>query len=160
MMQAVYDNIYSMKNPEITICSIPAFTDISRDLPKEGMLAQTASHFTYLKINDDYIARLYPFIASPTIKQPDYFGADGVGAHITVAYVDEHLRLAKETLGKKHRFCLHELIRAKTNEKYYYAISVSSPSLLALREHYHLPALLNFKGYGIGFHITIGHELI
>ncbi|WP_408011819.1 hypothetical protein [Rickettsia bellii] len=39
--------------------------------------------------------------------------------------------------------------------KQYYVLKVSSPSLISLRKKYQLPPQLNFKGYKVSLHITI-----
>ncbi len=54
---------------------------------------------------------------------------------------------------------LKDLVAAKINKKTYCALLIESPSLLRVRKKYSLSDLLSFKGYSIGFHITIGVKI-
>ena len=49
-----------------------------------------------------------------------------------------------------------DIVSAKIDLKLYYVLLIKSALLLQLRRRYALPDMLNFKGYAIGFHITIG----
>jgi hypothetical protein len=90
------------------------------------------------------------------IKKPDYFGLKSAGAHITVAYPEEGRVINKEDLAQEHGFLIKNAVTAEIGQKKYYVLLVESSSLLQLRKKYKLPDLLSFKGYSIGFHITIG----
>lgn len=80
-----------------------------------------------------------------------------MGAHITVIYPEEspNIHIQLKELNQIHHFSIKDLVMAEIGPKNYYVLLVESPSLLALRRKYALTDLLNFKGYGIDFHITI-----
>ncbi|WP_410524470.1 hypothetical protein [Rickettsia bellii] len=54
-----------------------------------------------------------------------------------------------------HSFEIEELAKTQIENKQYYVLKVSSPSLISLRKKYQLPPQLNFKGYKVSLHITI-----
>ncbi len=90
------------------------------------------------------------------IKKPDYFSEKTTGAHITIAYPEEGKTINQEDLSQEHSFFIKKLVTAEIGQKQYYVLLVESSSLLQLRKKYQLPDLLSFRGYSIGFHITIG----
>ncbi len=145
-----------MKTPLIEQLNLPHLLDEVSHLQCHGRLAMTSNHFVYLDIDDAFIHRLFPFIKTPQIIKPDYFGEELVGAHITVFYPEENVKLNKKELGQEHHFTVQNIVAAGLGLKTYYVLLVESPTLLQLRKQYKVPDLLCFKGYSIGFHITIG----
>lgn len=148
-----------MKKPEITKLNIPTIINMSSCLRCKGHLAMSQNNLTYLDIDDAYIHKLFPLLQAQQIEIPDYFGEGSVGAHITVIYPEEDKKVNEEDLNQEHYFLIQDLVAAKIHKKTYYALLIESPSLLRLRKKYDLPELLSFKGYSIGFHITIGVKI-
>jgi hypothetical protein len=149
-----------MENCGMTILTIPALLEAARHLPKQGHLVLTENNLLALKIDDAYIHQLYPLLASVSISKPAYFTAQGIGAHISVIYPEEHSNsIDKACLGQQHAFTLNVLVKAKIGHKYYFALTVHAPSLLLLRRQYHLSDQLLFKNCLVDFHITIGVSL-
>ena len=145
-----------MKTPKITKVNIPDVIHMSSHLKCEGHLANSQNNLTYLDIDDAYIHKLFPLLQDQQIEIPDYFAEGSAGAHITVIYPEEHREVNEEDLNQEHHFLIQDLVAAEIGKKTYYVLLVESPSLLRLRKRYNLPDLLCFKGYSIGFHITIG----
>lgn len=107
-------------------------------------------------MDDAYVHQLFSLLKDGTVQKPDYFGEQSVGAHITIIYPEEHKNIQKKDLQQQHHFLVKEIVTAEIGRKIYYVLLVDSPSLLQLRRKYDLPDLLSFKGYSIGFHITVG----
>lgn len=145
-----------MKIPLIKKFNVPAIMKAAFHLNQKGLLEKSKNNLVYLNIDDAYIRKLFSLLKDPQIIIPDYFGNDSVGAHITVIYPDEQKNIHLDDLQKKHSFIVKEAVVAEIGEKLYYVLLVDSPSLLQVRKKYNLPDLLCFKGYSIGFHITIG----
>lgn len=148
-----------MDDPNVirTILDFPdIFAEASR-LPKTGTLATNSEMFSYLDIDDGYITRLTPILQNkfPDVSQPDYFGLNSIGAHISIIYPNENTPLRREDLGKKYTFQIADLTRAELNSKCYYVLSIICPELLALRHKYGLPDQLNLNGALVNLHITI-----
>ena len=125
-------------------------------LGRTGRLAVSTNNLVYLDVEDDYIHRLFPLLQGQQIKMPNYFGVGAVGAHITTIYPEEAKKIKQVDLGVEHTFSIKSVNFAEIGSKIYYALFVESNSLLQLRKKYNLPDHLCFKGYAIGFHITIG----
>jgi hypothetical protein len=142
--------------PNMTTLDTPEIIKASRLLLSNGTTQLSDNHLFYLNIDDAYIHQLFPLLQKHGATKPDYFNEKGVGAHITIAYPEECKKINKEDLSKEHHFQIKRMVMAKIGKKKYYALLVDSFSLLQLRQKYHLPPLLCFKGYDIGFHITIG----
>jgi hypothetical protein len=123
-------------------------------LPK-GKTQISNSNLFYLNIDDAYIHQLFPFIKDDDIKKPAYFSEKMSGAHVTIAYPEEYNEIDEEDLFQEHDFLIKRFVTAEIAQKKYYVLLVESSSLLQLRKKYSLPNLLSFKGYSIGFHITI-----
>ena len=134
----------------------PKLLEAAHPLSTHGKLSLTENKLIYLDIDDNYIHQLYPLLKNPLIKKPDYFGEKSAGAHITVIYPEEDKMIKKNELDQEHTFSIKELATAEIGHKTYYVLLVESSSLLRLRKKYHLPELLTFRGYSIGFHITLG----
>lgn len=148
-----------MKKSEITKLNIPAIANVSSCLKCEGHLMVSQNNLTYLDIDDAYIYKLFPLLQDHQVEIPNYFGEGSVGAHITVIYPEEGKKVNQEDLNQEHHFLIQNLVATKIHKKSYYALLIESPSLLRLRKKYGLSDFLCFKGYSIGFHITIGVKL-
>jgi hypothetical protein len=127
----IMDN--AAKTPKFTALNLPDLLDAATHLPASGRLTLSKTNLTYLKIDDDYIHQLFPLLQNPQIQKPNYFAP--------------------------HQFIIKDVLAAELNAKKYYILAAESPSLLNLRRHYKLSDLLYFRGYSIGFHITVGFEL-
>ncbi|HLB42938.1 MAG: hypothetical protein A3F13_01155 [Gammaproteobacteria bacterium RIFCSPHIGHO2_12_FULL_40_19] len=145
-----------MKTPLIEKLNIPELISAASHLALDGKLAISDNNLVYLDVDDAYIHRLFPLLQNQQIKKPDYFGEQSAGAHITVIYPEENKTINKNNLDQKHDFIIKNIVTAQLGLKTYYVLLVESSSLLQLRRKYKLPDLLCFKGYSIGFHITIG----
>ena len=140
--------LFESDNPEII--------KASQHLSSTGNTQISDNNLFYLDINDAYIHQLFPLIRDAGIKKSEYFGEKSAGAHITVAYPEEGKKINEEDLAQEYSFIIKKFVAAEIGQKKYYVLLVESSSLLQLRKKYNLPDLLNFKGYSIGFHITIG----
>jgi len=145
-----------MKIPLILKLNAPTIIDAVSHLKQKGQLATSKNNLVYLDIDDAYIHKLFPLLRDHQIKMPDYFGDGSVGAHITVIYPEENKKVNAHDLHQEHRFFVKDIVTVEIALKTYYVLLIESPSLLRLRKKYNLPDLLSFKGYSIGFHITIG----
>ncbi len=148
-----------MKIPTIEMLKAPELLRKASHYSAAGKLAVSTNQLVYLDVEDAYVHQLYPLIQTDNIQKPDYFKEDSSGAHISVFYPEEKASLLPSTLGEVHRFTIRDLVAAHIGRKIYYALMVESASLLMLRRKHRLPDLLDFKGYAIGFHITIGVEI-
>jgi hypothetical protein len=149
-----------LKTPRITTLINPEITRHIKELTPSGKLAVTQNNLTYLKLDDNYIHELFPLITQPGIQKPDYFNPGSEGAHMTVIYPEENKTIKAEDLNQQHEFTINQIATAEINNKIYTILLADSPSLIDLRHRYQLPDLLGFRGYAIGFHITIGFEII
>ena len=147
-----------MKTPKITVITAAPVLSSANKLPKEGVVKQLSNRFAFLDINNEYIHTLWPLLSSSGFKKPDYFKKGSVGAHITLVYPDENKTLKPEYLNQKHFFSIDQLAIAELGEKSYLVLLIKSDSLITLRKNHGLPPLLNFNGYEIGLHITIGNK--
>lgn len=147
------------KLPHIVSLKLPQIINAAQHLLSKGNTQKTENNFFYLKINDDYIHQLFPLLEDERIKKPDYFGEKSVGAHITIIYPEENKNINAHDLQQEHNFFVKDIVTAEIGKKIYYVLLIESPSLLALRKKYNLSNLLSFKGYSIGFHITIGVKI-
>lgn len=145
-----------MKIPPITKINNLPLLDTAGLLPHKGKLLISEDNLTYLDIDDNFVHQLFPLIKNPQVKKPNYFGGKLAGAHVSIIYADENVCVNEKEVGIEHSFTIKEFVAAEIGPKTYYVLLVKSPSLLALRCKYHLPDMLNFKGYSIDFHITVG----
>lgn len=129
----------------------------ARTLNPQGVLQQL-EHYCYLSIDDDYIHAIYPLLpVNNNMIKPAYFAPPNpIGAHVSVIYPEENVALNPLMIGQKHSFTVDELISASYGLKEYIALSVSSPSLVAVRQTYGLASKPTFKQHTIVFHITVG----
>ncbi|HSW70015.1 MAG TPA: hypothetical protein VLI69_07705 [Gammaproteobacteria bacterium] len=142
--------------PNIISLNLPKIIDAAQRLPLHGKTHLTENNLFSLKIDDDFIHQLLPLLKDDRVKKPNYFGEKSAGAHITIIYPEENKNINMHDLQQEHCFLVKDIVTAEIGLKTYYALLVESPSLLKLRKKYGLPDLLSFKGYSIGFHITIG----
>lgn len=145
-----------MKTPLIKNLTMPKLMNAASHLSINGKIAITENNLVYLDVDDAYIHQLFPLLKNHHIKKPNYFGKKSAGAHITIIYPEENTKINKNDLNEKHDFIIKNIVSAEIGTKTYYALLVESPTLLQLRRKYGLPDILCFKGYSIGFHITIG----
>ncbi|HSW93123.1 MAG TPA: hypothetical protein VLJ15_02065 [Gammaproteobacteria bacterium] len=145
-----------MMIPNITSLKLPKIIDAARRLPLKGKTHLTENNLFSLKIDDDFVHQLFPLLKDDRIKKPNYFGEKSAGAHITIIYPEENKIIDANDLQQEHTFFIKDIVTAEIGIKTYYVLLVESPSLLKLRKKYGLPELLDFKGYSIEFHITIG----
>lgn len=145
--------------PRVTFLHDHELLAAANNLPLFGILKISANTLCYLKIDDNYIRQLFFLlkkkIPNKTIKMPDYFGKEKIGAHISVIYPEEKINVSMSDVGQTHHFNIMDLMAAKIHNKEYYALRIQSNSLQMLRAKYFLPSMLNFKGYLINLHITI-----
>lgn len=134
----------------------PELIKVAKSLKNKGIVLQD-KNYAYLKISDDFIHKLYPLIAEhESLRKPDYFSEKcAIGTHITITYPNEEVVINNQDINVIHSFEIEELAKTQIENKQYYVLKVSSPSLISLRKKYQLPPQLNFKGYNIGLHITI-----
>lgn len=121
-----------------------------------GRLACSKENLIYLDITDDYIDCLLPLITMSGVKKPKYFDGEGIGAHISVIYPTEFIMPPTFTKGEQHRFQITGFYSAEIEQKHYFVLGVSAPSLLAIRKLNGLSNELLFKNYRVDLHITIG----
>lgn len=142
--------------PKMVKLNIPEIIDNANKLSMLGTTQFSNNKLFYLNVDDNFIHQLFPLLNDKEIIKPNYFGEKSGGAHVTIIYQDEHRNISPKDLDQQHEFNIKDLVSALIGNKTYYVLLVESPSLLALRQKYNLPDLLCFKGYSIGFHITIG----
>lgn len=124
-------------------------------LPKEGKLIQQPDGFAFIKVDDAYINELFPKLkAGEGFKKPPYFRRkDAPGAHISVIYENEKVKL--QEVGQNFRFTLRDVITVHPKKGVSYIIlRVDAPELEKLRERYGLTPKL--KGHE--FHISIAKK--
>lgn len=130
-------------------------------LPMAGRLKLLGGNYLYLDVSDEYIHTLFPRLAaviSAPISMPDYFTAEknNIGAHVSVIYPEEKVMQHNvDHTDKDYSFEVCGLFSQKIHHKIYYALHIQAPELLNIRQQYHLPDQLNFRGYNIGFHMTL-----
>jgi len=145
--------------PNIISLKLPKIIENAQRLSSTGSTQKTENNLFFLNIDDTYIHQLHPLLKDERINKPDYFGEKSVGAHITIIYPEESKIINVHDLQQQHSFFVKDIVTAEIAKKTYYVLLIESPSLLRLRKKYNLPNLLSFKGYSIGFHITIGVKI-
>ncbi len=149
------------------IQSHPIQKIIQKKLNCVGTLNCTADNYIYLKIQDEFITLLFPFIQNTEVMMPPYFNEKlSLGAHVSVIYSDENKKegvsvqnLITAFLNKKKMipFVTHSFFKATIQNKTYFAIEIQSDELEELRMQFGLnPKQLCFKGVWVPFHFTIG----
>lgn len=128
------------------------------NLPLEGKLLINSEGFGYLKVDDQYIRKLYPMLglAKEGFREPPYFRSKNApGAHISVFYVDE--RVHPKEIGQTFHFELKDIAIIHTSKTTSYAIlQIQSHELEQLREKYGLSPKL----HGHEFHISLAKKTI
>ncbi|MCC8370159.1 MAG: hypothetical protein LN566_02145 [Rickettsia endosymbiont of Stiretrus anchorago] len=147
-----------MNKDELTFQKLdnPELIKAAKSLKNEGIVLQD-KNYAYLKISDDFIHKLYPLIAEhKDLQKPNYFSEQcNIGAHITITYPNEEIVINDQDINVIYSFEIEELAKMQIENKQYYVLKISSPSLISLRKKYQLPPQLSFKGYKVGLHITI-----
>lgn len=136
----------------------------AKTLSSSGTYKCDALHdYCYLKIDDDYIHKLFPLLEEKNIVLPDYFSKENMtGAHISIVYPTEpqanviKLDIHNKKIRGQAAFQVMGLMKATTATKTFFALTVKSQDLERLRNQYYLPPLLNYKELLVPFHITIG----
>jgi len=137
-------------------------------LPNHGHLMKLSSEsgpYYYLKIPDDFILKLFPFLSEENFSVPDYFDSpEAIGAHISVMYDNEmptdlNSSFNSAEMGKIFHFEPIDIYRIEIFNKELIALIVSSPTLEALRHQYGLKSKLNYRGLLVPFHITLAKSI-
>jgi len=128
----------------------------SLSLPNTGVL-RVIDDYTFLDISDAYIHELFPLLAPESnLQKPNYFSSQkSMGAHISIIYPEEQVRIERQEHAKTHVFKPTGLWYAILESKTYYVLMIESPTLTSLRRKYQLPDQLSFKGNLFSFHTTI-----
>ena len=126
------------------------------NLPQTGVLREEKHGFIYLKVDDDYIIRLFPMLHPGGYSKPPYFRRfDSPGAHISVFYVDERKQTGGiKEIGQRYSFTITGLASVPPQSHEYIVLEVESPGLEELRKKYGLSPLLKEHK----FHITIAKK--
>lgn len=135
----------------------------SQKLPAHGVYQFDAnSSYCYLKIDDDYIYKLFPLLQEKNLQIPNYFSEkNNTGAHITIVYPNEFgshcikQDIQDKKISGQAIFTVTGLIKATVANKTFFALTISSCDLEQIRKEYDLPSLLHYKGIHVPFHITI-----
>ena len=125
-----------------------------KNLAHEGILIQKPDGYAYLKVDDRYINDLFPLLhAQPNYKKPPYFRRNNQpGAHISVIYKDENIKLKE--VGQKFSFKIRDITTVNPKNNSYIILQVDSPELEKLRTSYGLGPKL----HGHEFHISIAKK--
>lgn len=127
-------------------------------LDNKGILHCTKKEpYCYLKISDDFIHKLYPFLPKMGVAIPNYFNfAGAVGAHISVIYNQEmQQEILINELGNTISFTPENLYCIEVFNKRLVVLIVHALDLDSLRQKYGFPQKLNYHGLLVPFHITI-----
>ena len=144
---------HMLKGPELpTASSWNEVIDTAKTkLPHEGKLIQQKDGYAFIKVDDRYINELFPLLQAKGFHKPPYFRRkDAPGAHISVIYKNEQVKLGE--VGQVFHFSIKNIATIKTdNGISYIVLNVDAPELEKLRTKYGLgPRLNNHE-----FHITI-----
>lgn len=131
--------------------------DRAKTFDGEGLIQQSGD-YCYLNIDDRYIHEIYPMLAKyDNVVKPDYFSvSEGIGAHVSVIYPEEMVKVLPSSVGQKHTFSVCGLFKAQSEEKEYFALSITSSSLSDFRQLHYLTPLPIWKRQEVTFHITVG----
>lgn len=127
-----------------------------KNLQLQGTLMMNPDGFGYLKVDDKYIHTLFPMLGLQPegFREPPYFrSATAPGAHISVFYVNEHIR--PDELGQSFPFELGDIRIVHAGKAEYAVLQVKAPELEKLREKYSLSPKL----FGHEFHISIAKKI-
>ena len=123
-----------------------ALQETASAIEAHGILAQASDGLIYLKIAEDFLDKLYPYLEeSPLIKF-----SSSLGAHIPVISAKE-LKTPFKELGETHliRFvsCQKYLLDSIPGIDAVWVLNFHSPSLELLREKYRLPLKLHSQDF-------------
>lgn len=146
-----------MKNLAIQPLEIYQLQQQVSELPNFGTVEILANGFAYLDIDDAFIHQIYPLVNNQQATKPDYFDekAHFIGAHISITYPEEGIRIPATEVGKLIPFKIEGLFTANILAKKYYALKVNAPELLELRLKYGLSKRLLLHGFWVDLHITV-----
>lgn len=138
---------------------------VRKDLPHEGILEITREGFLYVQLPKEYVFQLIPFLSKDgaVVCPPPYFQEGKVGAHITVATVQE-MAGKKEVipyLRQKVFFSIMHLEKVDLENgllgsKVAYLLTVQSSQIAEIRKKLGLAD----KIQGYDFHITIAVDCL
>lgn len=131
--------------------------EYAKKLPQKGILKAGRDGYVYLKVDDDYIRKLFPLTEFPGYEMSAHFRRkDSPGAHISVFYVEEKQRTGWiSEVGQVYTFKPTHLAFVPDRTQKYLVLQVDSPQLEELRKKYGLSPYL--KGHS--FHITIAKKM-
>lgn len=126
------------------------------NLTQVGRLEQAKDGYVYLKVDNDYVNKLFPFLKGEGFHKPAvFYRQPSIGAHISVFYEYEARDIGEiQELGQKFSFKIKHIDRVRTRRNEYVVLQVHSPELEKLRESYGLAPHLNHHQ----FHITIAQK--
>jgi hypothetical protein len=126
------------------------------NLPLTGQLIQQPDGYAYVKVDDDYVHKLFPMLHAEGYAKPPYFRrANSFGAHITVILKGENKTLSEA--GQNYNFTLDKILKVSPKKgESYIILQVSAPDLENLREKYGLSKKL----HGNEFHITLAKKVV
>ncbi len=131
-----------------------ALSYAKQNLALHGTLVQQPHGYAYLKVDDRYIHELFPLLkAERGYQEPPYFRRkDAPGAHISVVYKDENVKLKE--VGQQFNFTLKNIIEVHPKKDLsYIVLQVEAPELEELRTRYKLKRKLRGQ-----FHISIAKK--
>lgn len=130
--------------------------EVKSQIPSYGILEQTRDGFVYVKIPDEFVLTIFPYVNEPGFLIPASIRRHTmVGAHISVFYVDEAKRIGHITeIGRRFYFKFEGIQTVRSGRTEYLIVKVYSPELEHLRMKYGLSPKL----FGHEFHITIGER--
>lgn len=125
-------------------------------LPQSGILQENKDGFVYLKVDDDYIHKLFPLLHRPNYEEPPYFRSkNSPGAHVSVFYTKETAKIGEiQEIGKKFEFEINHFKSVPPGSNDYLVLTIIAPELEALRKKYGFRSFIN----GHEFHITIAKK--
>ena len=122
----------------------------------KGQVQQASNGLIYLKIDEDFIDKLYPLIQEPGVIKP----SDSLGAHIPIISPQEWSGLELEhfnPLETTHCFSILECQKLSCDDlpgvDSIWVLTMHSPSLELLRENYRLPTKLHSQEFRVVFAI-------
>lgn len=128
------------------------------NLPLKGRLLQKSDGYVYLKVDDEYIHRLFPMLGlDKGYKEPPYFRTkEAPGAHISIFYSGENVY--PEEIGRIYHFELKDIAIVKpAKDTLYVILQVESKELESLRKKYGLSPKLHNHEYHISLAIKKLH---
>src|SRR5204863_9356889 len=96
--------------PPMRILKRPKVMDVARGLWEKGNTLITANHLFCLNVHDDYIHQVFPLLKNESVKKPNYFGQQSIGAHITIIYPEESKTIDRNDLEQEHDFFVKDLV--------------------------------------------------